>query len=109
MVHQNYRVCIHHIQWTSSVCPYVKTTPIVKVPYLVPVFLTLSPALVVGDVENGQSARAGKLLTKQALTKVQGHFRDHQRSDIGCLHSLTVVGHVMEIRRYVQSLDADKG
>jgi len=41
----------------------------VRSPYLALVFLTLSPALVVGDVESGQSARAGRLITKQALTK----------------------------------------
>ena len=42
---------------------------IVKSPYLAFVFLALSPALVVGDVESRQSARAGRLITKQALTK----------------------------------------
>jgi len=45
-------------------------TTVVKSPYLALVFLTLGPALVVSDVESGQSARAGRLITKQALTKV---------------------------------------
>ena len=45
----------------------------VRSPYLALVFLTLSPALVVGDVESGQSARAGRLITKQALTKAGAH------------------------------------
>jgi hypothetical protein len=52
-------------------------------PYLSLVFLTLSPALVVGDVESGQRQRVGRSMTKHALTKawLASHsLHDHDQS-----------------------------